>query len=141
MSFEDFAKVEMRKAFQGMYSGIDYFVRFVKDWDEVGENYGDVYYKNAGYAKVTATIMEDSESLFTPCRYKILDVNVLEGPKLEHISEVASFRGRFCKQAKSGEKVTVQGKVELVTDKRNGSEYHRVIIGNTPADYMVLSKV
>ncbi len=141
MSFEDFAKVEMRKAFQGMYSGIDYFVRFVKDWGEVDEQYGDVYYEDAGYAKVTATVADDSEALFTPCSYQIANAKVVEGPKLEDITEIASFRGRFCEQATIGEKIVVQGKVEHVTDKRQGKEHYRIIIGNKPADYMVLSKV
>ena len=141
MSFEDFVRVERRKAFQGMYEGTDYFIRFVKDWSQVTEQYGDVCYKNAGYAKVTATIADDSEALFTPCTYKIESATVVEGAKLEPIREIVSFRGRFCEQARKGEVVSAQGKVEHVTDKRNGKTHYRVILGNQPADYMVLSRV
>ena len=139
MGFEDFARVERRKAFQGMYEGTDYFIRFVKDWSQVNEQYGDVCYKNAGYAKITATITDDTEALFTPCTYKIENVTVEESVKLEPIREIVSFRGRFCEQAQKGEKVTAQGKVEHVTDKRNGKTHYRIILGNKPADYMVLS--
>jgi predicted nucleotidyltransferase len=141
MSFEDFVQVERRKAFQGMYEGTDYFIRFVKDWSQVNEQYGDVCYKNSGYSKITATIANDSEALFTPCTYKIENVTVEEGAKLDPIREIVSFRGRFCEQAKSGEAVTAQGKVELVTNKKNGKEHYRMILGNKPADYMVLSRV
>ena len=141
MTLEDFEQVETRKAFQGKYDGTDYFVRFVKDWKETTEQYGDVCYQNAGYAKVAATVTDDSEALFTPCTYKLENVKVLEGPKLESIQEVASFRGRFCEQAKPGEKILVQGKVEQVTDKRQNRSYHRIIIGNQPADFMALSKL
>jgi predicted nucleotidyltransferase len=49
-----------------------------------------------------------------------------------------SFRGRFCEQAKIGEEIMAQGKVEHVSDKRNSSEYYRLILGNKPKDYMVL---
>ena len=139
MNFEDFARVERRKAFQGMFEGVDYFVRFVKDWNEVGEQYGDMNYKNSGYAKITATIVDDAETLFTPCTYKLKDVTVVEGGKIEPISEIASFRGRFCEQAKQGETVTAQGKVEHVTNMKTGEEHYRIILGNKPADYMVLS--
>ncbi len=139
ITFEDFARVEQRKAFQGKYDGTDYFIRFVKDGHETGEQYGDVCYRNAGYAKIAATIADSSEALFTPCTYKIENVKVTEGPKLEPITEIASFRGRFCLQAQEGENVTVQGKVEHVTDKRVSREHYRIIIGNKPADYMVLS--
>jgi predicted nucleotidyltransferase len=141
MSFEDFARVERHKAFQGMFDGTDYFIRFVKDWSQVTEQYGDVCYKNAGYAKITATIADDTEALFTPCTYGIEDVTVAESAKLEPIKEIVSFRGRFCEQARKSEAVTAQGKVERVTDKRKEHEYYRVILGNKPSDYMVLSRV
>jgi predicted nucleotidyltransferase len=139
MSFEDFARVERRKAFQGMYEGTDYYIRFVKDWSQVTEQYGDIYYKNAGYVKIMATITDDSEALFTPCTYKIENVTIEEGAKLEPIREIVSFRGRFCEQARNSEAVTAQGKVEHVTNKRKDQEYYRVILGNKPSDYMVLS--
>ncbi len=141
MPFEDFERVETRKAFQGKYDGTDYFVRFVKDWEEVGEQYGEVMYSNAGYAKISATVADDREALFTPCTYNVKNVQVLEGPKLDQISEVTSFRGRFCMQARPDENIVVQGKVERVTDKRKGTEHYRVIIGNQPADFMALLKL
>jgi predicted nucleotidyltransferase len=140
MSFEDFARVERRKAFQGMFEGVDYFVRFVKDWSEVDEQYGDVCYKNSGYAKITATVADDGEALFTPCTYKLENVRVVEGTRLEPIREIASFRGRFCEQAREGEAVMAQGKVERVTNMKTGKEHYRIILGNKPADYMVLSR-
>lgn len=138
MSFDDFEAVENRKAFQGMFLGTDYFIRFIKDWSEITEQYGDVCYKNSGYAKVAAEVADDQEALFTPCSYKLANVQVLEGPKLERITEISSFRGRFCMQATVGETVEVQGKVELVTEKKSGIEHYRLILGNKPQDYMVL---
>ncbi len=138
MSFEDFEKVEGRKAFQGMFMGTDYFIRFVKDWSEINEQYGDLCYKNRGYAKIIANIADSSDALFTPCTYRLKDVSVVEGPKLAHITEIVSFRGRFCEQATSGERIEAQGKVELVTSKNNSSEHYRLIIGSKPSDYMVL---
>jgi predicted nucleotidyltransferase len=141
MGFEDFVLVESPKAFQGKFMGTDYFIRFVKDWSQTNEQYGDVCFKNSGYAKITAKIADSSDSLFTPCTYKVDHVKVVEGHRLEPIREIVSFRGRFCEQAKNGEAVTAQGKVELVTNKKNGDEYYRLILGNKPSDYMVLSHV
>jgi hypothetical protein len=139
MSFEDFVKVESRKAFQGKYAGTDYFIRFVKEWDEISDKYGEVRYKNSGYAKIEATIADASEALFTPCTYRIENVEVTEGPKIKTIQEIVSFRGRFCEQAKKGEAIIAQGKVEKVTDTRNMHEWHRLILGNQASDYMILS--
>lgn len=137
MPFEDFKLVENRKAFQGMFMGTDYFIRFLKDWNEITEQYGDIRYQNAGYCKIKGTVVNSDNALFTPCSYKIDDVEVLDGPKLSSITEVVSFRGRFCMQATDGETIEAQGKTELVTEK-SGKTHYRLILGNKPADYMVL---
>ena len=139
MDFEDFAKVESRKAFQGMYEGTDYFIRFVKDWRQVSEQYGDICYKNSGYARITATIAGASETIFTPCSYQIENVEVVKGPKPEPIREIVSFRGRFCAQAKQGENITAQGKIERVMDQKKENVYYRILLGNKPSDYMILA--
>jgi len=141
MGFEDFALVESRKAFQGKYDGTDYFIRFVKDWNQTSEQYGDVCFKNCGYAKITATVADDAEALFTPCTYKLGNVKVIDGARLQPIEEIVSFRGRFCEQAKTGEAIVAQGKVERVTDTRTQREHYRVILGNVPSDFMALSRV
>lgn len=136
--FEDFVKTELRKVLQGKFNGRDYFIRFVKDFSEIGERYGDIRYKNYGYAKIEALVTDDSEAIFTPCTYKIGNVKIVEGPKLQPIKEIVSFRGRFCEQAWNGETVVAQGKIEHVVDYRKGCEYFRLLLGNRPEDYMVL---
>lgn len=138
MSFEDFEAVENRKAFQGMFMGTDYFIRFVKDWTESFQEYGDVCYQNAGYSKILTKVLDAQDALFTPCTYKVGNVVTLQGPQLSPIEEIVSFRGRFCLQAAAGERIEAQGKAELVTDKKSGSEHYRLILGNKPEDYMVL---
>ena len=136
-SFEDFVRTESRKVLQGKFMGRDYFIRFVKDWDEVEEQYGAVRYTSEGYAKIRATVVDDSEAIFTPCRYKIGGVEVLEGVHVEPIEEIVSFRGRFCEQARNGEVVVAQGKVERVQGAEK-TEYYRLLLGNKVSDHMIL---
>lgn len=137
--FESFVRTESRKVMQGKFLETDYFIRFVKDWNEVDEAYGGIQYRNDGVAKVKATIVDDSEAIFTPCVYKVSNVQVLDGPHVEDIEEIVSFRGRFCEQARAGEPVTAQGKLEHVNDRRHGREYFRLLLGNKPSDFMVLT--
>lgn len=139
MSFEEFVAVESRKVLQGKFMGRDYFIRFVKEWSEIDEKYGDVCYKNCGYARIEAMILDDLESIFTPCTYKIENVKVIEGPKLQPIREIVSFRGRFCEQARKGETVIAQGKIERVTDFQRNREHFRLLLGNKPSDFMILA--
>jgi predicted nucleotidyltransferase len=136
MTFEDFVRTESRKVLQGKYHGRDYFIRLVKNWREIGEKYGNVHYFNVGCARIKATVVDASESVFTPCTYKIERVHVLEGSK-EPVSEIASFRGRFCEQAEDGEVIIAQGKLERMQNE-NGEVRFRLLLGNKPSDFMIL---
>ncbi len=137
-SFEDFVRTDSRKALQGKFMGRDFFVRFVKDWNEVEEQYGTIIYKPVGHARIKAKVMDDSEAIFTPCCYKIGNVEILEGLHIEPIKEIVSFRGRFCEQAKKGEVVIAQGKVERL-QMEGDREHFRLLLGNKVSDYMILA--
>jgi predicted nucleotidyltransferase len=135
MPFEDFLRTESRKVLQGMFKRRDYFIRCVKDWSEIDEQYGMVQYKSMGYAKIKAIVTDDSEMIFTPCSYKIAGVKILEGVHIDSLEEIVSFRGRFCEQARNGETVIAQGKVERV---QTGEQVlHRLLLGNRISDFMV----
>jgi len=136
MPLEEFIRMERRKFMQGKYKGRDFFMRFLLDWDEIDEDYGDRIYIPSGYAKIKARIMDDSESIFTPCRYLIDNVKILEGTEVSSLKEIVSFRGRFCEQAQKDEKVVAQGKVEKVVEK-DGTEFFRLILGAKPSDFMI----
>ncbi len=139
VSFKDFVRTEPRKVLQGKFKDRDYFMRFVKDWREIREEYGTIQYRNVGYARIKAEIADDSEAIFTPCNYKLKNVEILDGTSMCPIEEIASFRGRFCEQARTSETVIAQGKVERVMDDRQNREHFRLLLGNQPSDYMVLA--
>jgi predicted nucleotidyltransferase len=134
VSVQDYVFHESRKSSQGTFKGRDFFLRYVKDWHEVTERYGDAIYRTRGYTTIMGRVLDDAESLFTPCTYPLGDVEVLEGTAAP-ITEVASFRGRFCEQAVRGEWIVAQGKLERVS--RKGQIHHRLLLGNDPRDYMV----
>jgi predicted nucleotidyltransferase len=134
VSVPDYVFHESRKSFQGTFKGRDFFLRYVKDWHEVAERYGDAIYRTMGYTTITGRVLDDAESLFTPCTYSLEDVEVLAGTAAP-VTEVASFRGRFCEQAVRGEWIVAQGKLERVSWK--GQIHHRLLLGNDPRDYMV----
>jgi len=141
MRFNDFKRVESRKAFQGMFLGTNFFIRFVKNWNQITQKYGDIKYKNFGEAKISAIVSDDSEALFTPCTYKIDNVKIISGKKRVSIQEIVSFRGRFCQQAKQKEEIIAQGKIEKVQIKNKKRPYYRLLLGSKPTDYMILSHV
>ncbi len=139
IAFADFVRTERRKVLQGRFLRHDFFIRCVRDWSEIKEQYGDVVYRSVGYGRIKATITDASEAIFTPCRYLAADVQLLEGEFGAAVTEIASFRGRFCEQAEEGESVVAQGKVEEVR-KKNGGTFLRLLLGGNPSDFMALEE-
>jgi len=138
VSLEDFIRTESRKLLQGKFHQRDYFIRCVKEWNEITEQYGSPRYRALGEAKIEATIADDSQTIFTPCIYPILNVKKLKGRTSKLPSEIVSFRGRFCEQARKGEKVIAQGKLERV-QKSVEEEHFRLLLGNKPSDFLILA--
>jgi len=138
-SFEDFVRTDSRKVSHGKFMGKHFFIRFVKDLNEISEQYGTIIYKPEGRARIKATITDDSEAIFTPCSYKLANVEILEGTKVEPIEEIVSFRGRFCEQARSGEVVIAEGKLERV-QQEGKHDHFRLLLGSKPSDHMILGQ-
>jgi len=136
MPLEEFVRLERRKYCQGKFGGRDFFIRFLPDWNEVNEKYGDRTYVPLGYSRIKARVEDDSTSIFTPCFYTVSEVEVLEGTNVQPITGITSFRGRFCEQAKKGERVIAQGKAEKVVEK-SGTESFRLVLGAKPSDFMI----
>ena len=56
---------------------------------------------------------------------------------LKDITEINSFRGRFCEHAKDGERVLVRGKLEEVVFK-DSQKYLRILLTNQIHDKMIV---
>ncbi len=134
MSFDDFIRLESRKVIQGKFWDQEYFIRFVKSPAEVGEKYGEKKYRSLGEAQIEAPVTDANGAIFTPCTYIIADIRFIEGSEVNDLKEIVSFRGRFCEQAREGERVIARGKLEMVDWK--GEVYHRLVLGR-PGDFMV----
>jgi hypothetical protein len=138
MDFETFLFHEKRKSLQGVFKGTDFYIRCIKDWNEINERYGDCYFKPIGKAKIKARIIDDSESYLTPCKYIIGNVKILEGKDVK-IKELISFRGRFCEQVRNNEIIFAKGIIEKVI--RKNEEYYRLVVGEDKRDILITFRV
>ncbi len=145
ISFEDFMKSERRKNHQGIYKGKEFFIRYIKSPEDWGGDYYDFKYKNLGRIHCTAQVLDCTDSIFTPCSYKISVINIIESP-MDHseitaseILEINSFRGRYCEQALTREIVRVKGKLEKVIYK-NKKEFYRILLTDQKLDTMIVLK-
>jgi len=143
ISFNDFLKSEKRKLHQGKFYGIEFFIRYIKSPEDWNGTYYDYKFKNLGRIKIKAKITDSTNSIFTPCSYKIERLKVIESKiitkniNLKNLNEINSFRGRFCEQASKGDKVLVEGKLEEITF-RNNKSYLRILLTDQVQDKMII---
>ncbi len=134
--FDEFKRLQNRKVNEGLFNGIPYFIRFVPDHFETFEQHDDLRFEPLGQALIKARIVDDKDRIFTPCRYKIEEVECLEGECRKDILEIVSFRGRFSDQGRKTEMAMARGSLERVTPKA-APPYCRLIIGGSPGDYLM----
>ena len=143
LSFENFMRSEKRKLHQGKFFNTDFFIRYIKSPEDWKGDFYDYKYKDCGRLKLTAEIIDSTDSIFTPCAYKINPIKILSNnlifSKIEKIplKEINSFRGRFCEHAVKGEKVLVEGKLEKVIFK-DKEQYFRILLGDQVRDKMII---
>jgi predicted nucleotidyltransferase len=139
VSLEKFSVHDLRKTHQGRFHNMDFFLRYVQYPEEAGGNFATTRFSKVGKARVTGTVEDASLALFTPCTYRVT-ISSVEGNNTapvnkQLITEIVSFRGRFCEQLITGESFRGQGILERV-DTLDGSHI-RILLGNQPTDYLI----
>ena len=145
ISFENFLRSEKRKLHQGKFHGIDFFIRYIKSPNDWNGTFYDYKFKNLGRIEIKAKIVDSTDSIFTPCSYKIKGIEIVDKKliindiNLKDITEINSFRGRFCEHAKDGENVLVKGKLEKVIFKSSEKHLRILLTDQTQDIFCVIS--
>jgi predicted nucleotidyltransferase len=126
---EVLSEIETRKNLHGLVDNRDYFVRLLL------ENPSETITSTPITDVIlTATIGEDKEKIFTPCRYALNTVHKIS-PSVEVTPrELVSYRGKFTEQVSKGDIVEAKGILEKVLDK--DGNYYRVVLG-AREDYLI----
>lgn len=141
LTYREAAEIFRRKWSRGLFRGTMFSVHPVKLEEEVTERYGDRIYLPEGMIEIEAKVSDASEADFLPSVYMVKEVKITDGRVVEDIREVASYEGLYGGLAEEDERILVKGKLERVYDKRDNSEYHRVLVGSEEAkgrDYIKL---
>jgi predicted nucleotidyltransferase len=60
----------------------------------------------------------------------------MDNSNYKPLKQIISYRGRFCEQAKIGEEIIAQGRIEKVSLKNE--EYYQLVIGENIKDFMII---
>jgi len=127
-------EIEQAKVLQGLFEGYHFFVRLVKTPDDLDYVYGDVSYQMRGQQLVTGKVLDDSDSIFTPCEY------LIDSDELPDLRKLVSYRGRFTEQISKGASFEALGRLEMVTDQKENDQYMQLVLGELPTDYLIPRK-
>lgn len=138
LSKRDAEVVCARKWNRGFFRGKDFSIHPVKKESEVKEVFGEFTYRPIGLATIRGVVLDSSESIFMPSKWFIGEVEILNGPNVEGLTELCSYEGLYMGIVEEGEKFEARGKVELVY-RRGKHDHYRLLIGSPEArgqDYL-----
>lgn len=125
---EKFIENEIEKKLHGLFNEKEYFIRLI-NVPMIEETA-----KPLKLVKSRATIKEDKDSIFTPCTYKIEDIEGSGKMNLPNITELWSLRGKFTEQSKKGDVVEFEGTIEEVVINKE-KKYRVALISDH--DYLI----
>ena len=124
-------KIESKKILQGIFRDHQFFIRLVKRPKDIKDIFGQIVTENIGPREIQCEIIDDKESIFSPCRYR---VDCRDFPDLKWI---ISYRGRFTEHVSKGEIVNSKGRLENVFDSSSGESYKQLVLGEDLLDYLL----
>ena len=124
-------EIERAKVLQGLFEGYHFFVRLVKTPDDLDYAYGDFSYQMESQQLVSGKVVDDHESIFTPCEY------LVECDGFPGLRKLVSYRGRFTEQISKGETFEAHGRLEVVTNHKEQEQFMQLVLGELPTDYLV----
>jgi predicted nucleotidyltransferase len=137
LSFEEFCWYEKRKNNRGVVDGTLFDILATREWNEISGTWGDTTYQPLGQMTVECTVSNALASFDNPAVYEvqdveIVDINLTSPPSnrvsTPNISEIASFTHTYSGQAREGERIVAQGKLEKVINQK---ESYRIVVGTT----------
>ncbi len=130
LTLDEALKIYERKWNLGMFEDTLFSIHPIKLEHELVEQYGDKTYHPLGAVTIRAVVCENIDYMFLPVVYRVREVKVIEGLSAADIEEVVSYESLYDNLAEVGETIIASGKLERVTDKKTGQEYHRVLVGS-----------
>ena len=133
LTYKEARTILGRKWGRGLFKRTMFSVHPVKLEEEVSEEYGQRTFRPEGMVEIEGTVSDASEADFLPSVYKLEDTTIVEGKKVEDISEISSYEGLYGGIAEEGQRILAYGKLEKVVDTRSRKDYHRVLVGSKEA--------
>jgi uncharacterized protein len=131
-------RIEAARKFVGKYQGKIWMYNATKKPEEIKAQYGDYTFAPLAPVRFTATVCDDTETMYRPANYKISNYQPQDAQselELEHIPTlVTSNIGCYRNVARAGEQIKVAGTLEKATSTKNGTSFYQVVVGTATSE-------
>ncbi|MFW9973670.1 MAG: nucleotidyltransferase domain-containing protein [Candidatus Thorarchaeota archaeon] len=123
--------IEQAKILQGLFEGYHFFVRLVKNPSDIDYSFDDISFQMKGQQLISGKIVENIDSIFTPCEY------LVECREFPDLRKLISYRGRFTEQISKDASFEALGRLETVNNHKEKKQYMQLVLGEQPSDYLI----
>lgn len=131
-------RIEAARKFVGKYKGKIWMYNATKKPNEIKGKFGDYTYTPLAPVRFTATICDDTETMYRPAVYKITQYQPQDAQSELDIdkipSQVTSNIGCYRNVARSGQQIKVAGTLEKAQSKLDGSVFYQVVVGTATSE-------
>jgi uncharacterized protein len=131
-------RIEAARKFVGKFQGKIWMYNATKKSDEIKTQYGDCTFTPLAPLRLTATVCDDTETMYRPAIYKIsnyIPADAQSELDLEQIPiQVTSNIGCYRNVARVGQQIKVAGTLEKAQSTRNNSSFYQVVVGTATSE-------
>lgn len=131
-------RLHRARKFQGRYMNKIFMYNATREPNEIMTKYGSTRFSQIAPIKFQCTISDDSETMFRPATYKIINYESLNDKSdlsVDKIPDrVISNIGCYRNIARAGSEVKVAGNLERVEVIKTGEIYYQVIVGSATSE-------
>ncbi len=131
-------RIEAARKFVGKYKGKIWMYNATKQPQEIKTHYGDYTFTPLAPLRFTATVCDDSETMYRPAIYKINNYKPQDPQselQLEQVPTIVTSNiGCYRNVTRAGQQIKVAGTLEKVQSTKDGSHFYQVVVGTATSE-------
>jgi len=132
LSYKFSNRLDACRRYKGKYLNRIFMYNAIRKPEEIKGEYGKLEYDTVAPVNFTCRVQDDSEAMFRPATYKIMDYDPAHAGILDegNVPEtVVSMIGCYRNVARRGERIGVSGMLERAKNLETGQVFYQVVVG------------
>ena len=131
-------RIEAARKFVGKYQGKIWMYNATKKPEEIKNQYGDYTFTPLSQLRFTATVCDDTETMYRPAIYRISNYQPQDAQSeiaLEQIPTIVNSNiGCYRNVARAGQQIKVAGTLEKAQNTKDDSVFYQVVVGTATSE-------